>query len=183
MAVRVACFDSALFTGDMEDCSFEWNLSKGEFFFNLPFSSLFLDYEMAENGEEDEAAVIPHYENVIAHFANCEIIQDGEVVGWITVMELCETDLRKLLKNDNGSSTFEERKKIAIGVRKGEEYLCYIGIYHKDMKPENVLIKNGIPKLTDFGLIGEKIGRKSCRQMGYARHGSKYRHSHLLCKF
>ena len=29
VAVRVACFDSALFTGDMEDCSFQWHLSKG----------------------------------------------------------------------------------------------------------------------------------------------------------
>ena len=28
-AVRVACFDSALFTGDMEDYSFNWHLSKG----------------------------------------------------------------------------------------------------------------------------------------------------------
>ena len=35
VAVRVACFDSALFTGDMDDCSFEWHLSKGDFFKNL----------------------------------------------------------------------------------------------------------------------------------------------------
>jgi hypothetical protein len=32
VAVRVACFDSALFTEDMNDCSFQWHLSKGDFF-------------------------------------------------------------------------------------------------------------------------------------------------------
>jgi len=31
VAVRVACFDSALFVGDMEDFSFQWHLSKGDF--------------------------------------------------------------------------------------------------------------------------------------------------------
>ena len=35
VAVRVACFDSALFVGNMDDCSFEWHLSKGGFFKNL----------------------------------------------------------------------------------------------------------------------------------------------------
>jgi hypothetical protein len=35
VAVRVACFDSALFVGNMDDCSFEWHLSKGDFFNNL----------------------------------------------------------------------------------------------------------------------------------------------------
>jgi hypothetical protein len=32
VAVRVACFDSALFVGDMEDCSFQWHLSEGDLY-------------------------------------------------------------------------------------------------------------------------------------------------------
>jgi hypothetical protein len=32
VAVRVACFDSALFVGNMDDYSFNWHLSKGDFF-------------------------------------------------------------------------------------------------------------------------------------------------------
>ena len=31
VAVRVACFDPALFTGDMAEYEFEWHLSKGDF--------------------------------------------------------------------------------------------------------------------------------------------------------
>ena len=98
-------------------------------------------------------------------------------------MELCKTDLRKILKNDNGSLSFDERKNIAIGVKKGIDYLRKVGILHCDMKPENVLMKNGIPKLTDFGLIKEKSWRESYRKMGYARRGSKFRNDYYLRKF
>jgi serine/threonine protein kinase len=97
-------------------------------------------------------------------------------------MELCETDLRKLLKERNENLTLEERKKIAIGVKKGHDYLEDVGIRHRDMKPENVLIKNGTPKLTDFGLISELSGRESYQKMGYARLGSKFRNFHFLSK-
>ena len=56
---------------------------------------------LSEDELNKNAAVIPHQENVIHHYANCELKQEGEVVGWITVMELCDTDLRKVLKNKN----------------------------------------------------------------------------------
>jgi serine/threonine protein kinase len=105
-------------------------------------------------------------------------------VGWITVMELCDTDLRKMLKEQNGIKlSFKERKKIAMKLRKGYDYLDEVGIMHCDMKPENVLMKNGVPKWTDFGLIMERSGRESYRQMGYARRGSKFRDYQHLRKF
>ena len=133
--------------------------------------------------EDNNANVIPHHQNVIAHYANCEIKSEGEVVGWITLMEFCETDLRKLLKERNDHLAFEKRKNIAIGVKRGYDFMYKIGIQHFDMKPENVLIKNGTPKWTDFGLISEYSGRESYRKMGYARRGSKFRNSDYLCKF
>ena len=98
-------------------------------------------------------------------------------------MELCETDLRKLLKEQNEILAFEWRQKIAIGVIRGQEYLEEVGIEHMDMKPENVLIKNGTPKFTDFGLIEELSGRESYRKMGYSRRGSKFRKKYYLSKF
>ena len=41
VAVRVACFDSALFVGNMNDCSFDWHLSKGDFLKIYHFSMIF----------------------------------------------------------------------------------------------------------------------------------------------
>ena len=95
-------------------------------------------------------------------------------MGWITVMEKAETDLRKRLKN--GKMDLAERKKTAIEMKRGLEYLKEVGIEHCDLKPENVLMKNGEAKWTDFGMIDERSGRKSYRKMGYAREGSKYKH-------
>ena len=95
-------------------------------------------------------------------------------------MEKAETDLREKLKD--GKMNLAERQKAAIEVKEGYEYLKKVGIHHYDLKPENVLMKNGEAKWTDFGMIMEPSGRKSYRKMGYAREGSKYRQSFNLCK-
>jgi tRNA A-37 threonylcarbamoyl transferase component Bud32 len=77
----------------------------------------------------------------------------------------------------------EERKKIAEGISNGWEYLEEIGIYHYDLKMENILIVGGIPKIVDFGLVFEATGRSGYREMGYTRRGSKFRYGRALCKF
>ena len=98
-------------------------------------------------------------------------------------MEKCDTDLRTLLKNND--LTLEQRKDIAVGVLKGAEYLSSIGIEHSDKKPENILLRNGVPKWIDFGVTVEKTGQKTrdnYRRMGYARSGAKYRRAEFLRK-
>ena len=95
-------------------------------------------------------------------------------------MEKAEMDLRKKLKT--GTMDLAQRKKTAIELMEGLEYLFKVGIVHHDMKPENVVFKNGEAKWIDFGIISERSGRKSYRKMGYAREGSKYRSWYNLCK-
>ena len=96
-------------------------------------------------------------------------------------MEKCDCDLRSRLKNED--LNLEERKKIAIRVEEGLAYLRSVGIWHYDKKPENVLLKNGEPRWIDYGTLTEFTGRRSYREMGYARRGSKYRESQFLCKY
>ena len=104
-----------------------------------------------------------------------------DCVGWITIMEKGEKDLRKILKEDN--IEIEERKKIADGIKNGWNYLKKIGIQRCDLKMENILMVGGIPKIIDFGLVYERTGRIGFRAMGYTRRGSKFRNRSALCKF
>ena len=135
---------------------------------------------------EDDKAFAPIHENIIQNYANVELFQiddnsEEDCLGWITILEKCETNLRNELKNEN--LDLEERKKIAIGLKNGFDYLWKIGIHHYDKKLENFLLLGGVAKICDFGLIWEVTGRRSYWQMGYCRRGSKYRDSYALCKF
>ena len=100
-------------------------------------------------------------------------------------MEFCEFSLRQKLKE--GNLNLEERKAIAIGVKNGEEYLSRIGISHYDPKPDNILLKKEAnqeqAKWIDFGITYQRTERKSFREMGYARRGSKFRSPTSLCIF
>ena len=129
---------------------------------------------------------MPKDENVIRHFVNVELFHKEDekmedCVGWITIMEKADEDLRTVLKAEKIG--LDERKKIAEGIKDGFIYLDDIGIIHYDTKLENILLKNGEPKIIDFGLVLETTGRSGYRQMGYCRRGSKYREHIALCKF
>ena len=96
-------------------------------------------------------------------------------------MEKCDENLREKLKK--GNPTLEERKKIAIGIRSGLEYLRKVGIEHYDQKLANFLLIGDVAKVSDFGLVWEHSGRRSYRKLGYTRRGTKYRNNYDLCKF
>ena len=124
--------------------------------------------------------------SLIKNFVNVELFlkkdkNQKDCLGWITIMEKAGEDLRTILKEEKIG--IEERKKIADGTLNGFVYLKKIGISHFDRKMENILMLNGIPKIIDFGLVYEKTGRNSYREMGYARRGSKFRNQDALCKF
>jgi serine/threonine protein kinase len=96
-------------------------------------------------------------------------------------MEKCDSDLQKELKKEN--LNFDERKKIVTGIKAGFEYLEKIGIDHHDRKLSNFLLIGDEVKICDFGLVQEESWRRSYRQLGYTRRGSKYKRRLALCKF
>ena len=133
----------------------------------------------------DCAPVAPIHENIIRNFANIEIFEAGDeeeedCLGWITIMEKCDGNLREKLKS--GDPSLRERKKIASGILAGFEYLEDIGIEHRDRKLANFLLIGDVVKISDFGLVTEQTDRKSYRKLGYARRGSKYKKEAALCK-
>ncbi|CBY12417.1 unnamed protein product [Oikopleura dioica] len=170
-AVRIHVFDAFLFTTKFGQNELKWR------------THLISDFEKAEDLNKDEKAVVPIHANIVKNFANVELFQIGDeneedCLGWITILEKCDGNVRTELKNE--SLKLEERKKLAIGLEAGFDYLVKVGINHCDQKLENFLILGGVVKICDFGLVDEKTGRRSYRQMGYSRRGSKYRNSDAL---
>lgn len=122
---------------------------------------------------------------MIKNFANVELFHKDDskkedCLGWITIMEKADQDLRTILKEEKIG--IDERKKIAEGIKNGYYYLTSIGIFHFDFKLENILIVGGIPKIIDFGLVTDETGRSGYNEMGYVRRGSKFRNFNSLCK-
>ncbi|CBY42905.1 unnamed protein product [Oikopleura dioica] len=166
-AVRIHIFDAFLFTSNFGANELKWKT-------NLI---------SAEDKNEDDKAVVPIHENIVQNYANIELFQiddenEEDCLGWITILEKCDKNVRAELKNEN--LDLEERKKIAKGLKNGFDYLKKVGIFHFDKKLENFLLLGGVVKLCDFGLVRELSGRKSYRQMGYCRRGSKFRNSIAL---
>lgn len=90
-------------------------------------------------------------------------------------------NLRTMMKGNE--LTLEERKKIVSGIEAGREYLIRkCAIWHYDPKLENYLLLGGVVKICDFGVVKDRDGKTSYRQLGYSRRGSKYRDYEALCK-
>ena len=70
-------------------------------------------------------------------------------IPWIA-MEYCDYSLRTLLKN--GPLSLETAIAVAIKIAEALDKIHHHGIVHMDIKPENILFKNNVPKISDFGI-------------------------------
>ena len=72
---------------------------------------------------------------------------------YFLIMEYCDSDLEKfLLKFSSGYLSERNAINIMIHVLEGFKILVANSVLHLDIKPANILIKQGIPKIGDFGL-------------------------------
>lgn len=76
--------------------------------------------------------------------------RDPEVL--YIIMELCDTDLRKVCGNIRGVS-LKQARKLTHDLLVGCRYLHSAGIYHRDLKPANCLVNRDCTvKIGDFNL-------------------------------
>ena len=62
------------------------------------------------------------------------------------VMDLCEDSIARHIKG----KTYEELLSLSVEVCEGIKALHEAGIIHRDIKPGNILMKNGVVRITDF---------------------------------
>jgi serine/threonine protein kinase len=97
---------------------------------------------------------------------------------YILVLEYCDSDLQKLLKEKQKFNSSEIRT-LMEGLNKPFKYMHNNGILHRDIKPENIMIKyvdssktKYIPKIADYGISRELDNGKATTILGSPRYMS-----------
>merc|ERR1719265_2109249 len=77
------------------------------------------------------------------------------------VMEICDTDFKKLIKQDVQLEPIMIHT-LTYNLLVGLKYIHSAGIYHRDLKPANCLTNRDCTvKICDFGLARAVVGEQS----------------------
>ena len=123
---------------------------------------------------DDEAAIVEmaimlkttNKRNLIhANLVGCDFSRSPPTMS--LGMELCDNDLKSILPEIRSCST-ELINNIFVGGAEGLVQLSELQILHMDIKPANLLLKDGILKIGDFGIafLGG-VGYGVCGTDGY----------------
>lgn len=94
-------------------------------------------------------AGITGHQNIIS-FINAISLQNNKIA---LVSEFADGGtLTELVKNNGGLLPVDQSIKIIFQVLDGLDYLHSKNMIHRDIKPDNILIKNGVICLADFGV-------------------------------
>ncbi|KAF6024165.1 MOK [Bugula neritina] len=89
-----------------------------------------------------------------------EVIYDKKSGTLVLVCELLEMNIYEMIKGKRHYLPEKKVKNYMYQLLKSIDYMHRNGIFHRDVKPENILVKDDLLKLADFG---------SCRSV-YSKH-------------
>jgi len=71
------------------------------------------------------------------------------------VFEYCEKNIIQMMNEFSSPMTESQIKDLILQVLNGLSELHRKGFFHRDMKPDNILVNEGTYKIADFGLARE----------------------------
>ena len=107
------------------------------------------DAEFVERFQREARAVAS-----LTHANMVQVYESGEAAGWhFIAMEFVEgQDLKRYIR-EHGPLSVAEAVRIAVAVCEVLDYAHRHGIIHRDVKPQNILLRrDGTVKVTDFGI-------------------------------
>jgi len=107
------------------------------------------DAEFVERFQREARAVAS-----LTHANMVQVYESGEAAGWhFIAMEFVEgQDLKRYIR-EHGPLRVAEAVRIAVAVCEVLDYAHRRGIIHRDVKPQNILLRrDGTVKVTDFGI-------------------------------
>jgi len=87
------------------------------------------------------------HENIVKLY---EIVHETDKLT--LVFEFCDLDLKKYLDNHNGIISLTKLKSFLYQLCLGVAFCHKQRVLHRDLKPQNLLLKDDVLKLADFGL-------------------------------
>ncbi|XP_043283197.1 MAPK/MAK/MRK overlapping kinase-like [Venturia canescens] len=107
--------------------------------------------EMMESPEVIAMRKISRHPNILSMIESHYDAMSGKVT---LVFELMDMSLYDLIRGKKGRTLTEKRIKVYLyQLLKGLEHLHKHGLFHRDVKPENILVKGDTVKLADLGSI------------------------------
>lgn len=94
-----------------------------------------------------------HRVSNVIHFYRSGELQFGRSRYLYIILELAESDLVSYLENNHFEFNLNQKLGICVNILNGVRQLHNLGIYHRDIKHDNILVVNGQFKIGDLGLV------------------------------
>ena len=123
------------------------------------------NYEKDLKNEIEIMKLLNEFENSVHYYGDFDRVNDKKQNEKIIIMEKCDKNLNKFIKDLGRPLNDKEVKKILMGLNEVFEFMQEKKIIHRDLKTENFLVKinnddknDYVIKLSDYG-IGKFIDR------------------------